>query len=134
ALDAGEKAPLVSALVCQLPAQAGSPGGPILNAKGELVGVLSAREGAQLVGYAATTDEIRAFLDVSLRDRPAKALAGLRARIEALPHEFASAAARGVATRAEEHLKAGRTDDAKRDCSGAVALDPASLPARLARA
>jgi S1-C subfamily serine protease len=134
ALDAGEKAPLVSVLVCQLPAQTGSSGGPVLNAKGELVGVLSAREGAQMVGYAATTDEIRAFLDAALRDRPARTLAGLLARIEALPAVVASGLARGLAGRAESHRAAGRAAEAKRDCDGALSLDPACVAARLCRA
>ena len=134
ALDVGEKVPLVAVLVCQLPAQAGSPGGPVLNAKGELVGVLSAREGAQLVGYAATADEIRAFLDVARRDRPARTLAGLVARLEALPQLFASAAARGFAGRAEAHRKAGRFAEAKRNCDSAVSLDPGCGAARLCRA
>jgi S1-C subfamily serine protease len=134
ALDAGERAPLVSVLVCQLPAQTGSPGGPVLNARGELVGVLSAREGAQLVGYAATTDEIRAFLDSALRDRPARTLSGLVARIESLPVVYAAGLARGLAERAEVHRAAGRLADAKRDSDSAVSLDPGCASARLCRA
>jgi S1-C subfamily serine protease len=133
-LDAGEKAPLVSVLVCQLPAQIGSPGGTVLNAKGELVGVLAAREGAQMVAYAATTDEILAFLDLALRDRPAKTLAGLIARIEALPQVFLSAAARGLAERAESHRKAARLAEAKRDSDTALSLDSSCVQARLCRA
>ena len=43
-------------------AQAGSPGGPVVNVRGELVGVLAARESAQQTGYAATTEEIARFL------------------------------------------------------------------------
>jgi S1-C subfamily serine protease len=134
ALDTGEKAPLVSVLVCQLPAQTGSPGGPVLNAKGELVGVLSAREGAQSVGYAATTDEIRAFLDVARRDRPAKTLAGLVARVETLPSVYARGLARGLAERAESHRQTGRLADARRDCDSAVSLDAGCAAARLCRA
>jgi S1-C subfamily serine protease len=134
ALEMGDKVPPASVLVCQLPTQAGSPGGPVLNAKGELVGVLSAREGAQQVGYAATADEIRAFLDVALRDRPARTLAGLLARVESLPQVFAAAAARGLAERAESHRKAGRLAEAKRDCDAAVSLDSNCSLARLCRA
>ncbi len=132
-LDAGEKAPRVAVLVCQLPAQTGSPGGPILNVKGELVGVLSAREGTQMVGYAATTDEIRAFLDVGLRDRPARTLAALLKQIEELPGLYASGLARGLADRAETHRKAGRLAEAKRDCDSAVSLDSGCVAARLCR-
>jgi S1-C subfamily serine protease len=134
ALDVGEKAPRVSVLVCQLPAQTGSPGGPILNARGELVGVLSAREGAQLVGYAATTDEIRAFLDLALRDRPAKTLPALIARLESVPEFFTSATARAFAARAESHRAAGRIAEAKRDCASAIWFDSGCAAARLCSA
>ncbi|QJW95122.1 S1 family peptidase [Frigoriglobus tundricola] len=134
ALGTGERAPTVDVLVCQLPAQSGSPGGPVLNATGELVGVLSAREGAQLVGYAATAVEIRAFLDVARRDRPACTLVGLVARVEALPDVYAGALARGLAVRAERHRAAGRTADAVRDCASALALDPNCAAARLCHA
>jgi S1-C subfamily serine protease len=133
ALDLGEKAPRVAALVCQLPAQAGSPGGPILNAKGELVGVLSAREGAQLVGYAATTDEIRAFLDVALRDRPATTVAGLFARAEDVPTNLARRLANALVVHAEQLRTSNKVDDAKRLCGAALELDPSCLAARRCR-
>ena len=133
ALGVGENSPRVGVLVCQLPAQAGSPGGPVLNAKGELVGVLSAREGAQMVGYCATADEIRAFLDATLRDRPAKTLAGLLARVESLPGSCAFELARGLAIRAEEHRRAGRVAEAKRDCDSALSIDPGCTTARMVR-
>jgi S1-C subfamily serine protease len=133
ALAAGADAPRVAVLVCQLPAQTGSPGGPVLNARGELVGVLSAREGAQAVGYAATGDEVRAFLDAARRDRPARTLPGLLARLEDLP-AAARALARGLAGRAEGNRTAGRLADAARDADAAVALDPACMAARLCRA
>jgi S1-C subfamily serine protease len=134
ALEAGEKAPRVEVLVCQLPAQSGSPGGPVLSAKGELVGVLSAREGAQMVAYCATADEVRTFLDVNLRDRPPKTLAGLLARLESLPGRYASVLARGLAGRAEAHRQAGRLAEAKRDCGAALSLDSGCAAARLCRA
>ena len=134
ALDSGEAAPRVDTLVCQLPAQAGSPGGPLANARGELVGVVASREGAQQVGYAATVDEIRAFLDVALRDRPARALTGLRARIEAIPNHQAALLAGALARRAEEHRAAGRRADAKQDCDTALSLAPGCAAARLCRA
>jgi S1-C subfamily serine protease len=62
ALATGEDAKRVDVLLCQLPAQAGSPGGPVLNDRGELVGILSARESAQQVGYAVSAAEITSFL------------------------------------------------------------------------
>ena len=61
----GDAARPVAASVLQLPTQAGSPGGPVFNDRGELVGVLSAREGAQHVGYAALPDEVRGFVAVA---------------------------------------------------------------------
>ncbi|AMV25853.1 Putative serine protease HhoA precursor [Gemmata sp. SH-PL17] len=133
-LDVGEKAPAVNVLVGQLPAQAGSPGGPLVNVRGELVGALASREGAQQVGYAATTDEIRAFLDVALRDRPARTLTGLLACIESIPAHQARLLARGFGLRAEHHRSAGRFAEAKRDCDHAVMLDASCVEARLCRA
>lgn len=133
-LDSGERAPRVSALLVQLPAQSGSPGGPVTNAKGELIGVLSAREGAQMVGYCASIEDVRAFLDVALKDRPARTLAGLVARVEALPERFGAALASGLAQRAEAHRIAGRLADAKRDADSALSLDRTCAAARACRA
>lgn len=54
---AEETKPLAALL--QLPHQGSASGGPVANEKGEVVGVLSAREGArQELAYAATPDEI----------------------------------------------------------------------------
>lgn len=130
-LDSGEKAPRVSALLLQLPAQSGSPGGPVTNAKGELIGVLSARESAQMVGYCATIEEVRAFLDVARTDQPPSTLAGIAARFD--PDSFARALALGLAQRAEAHRAAGRLADAKRDADSALALDSACAAARACR-
>lgn len=134
ALDLGEKAPRIGVLVCQLPAQTGSPGGPLANANGELVGVLSSREGAQQVGYAATTDEIRAFLDVARRDRPPVTLQGLLARLDAVPDAQCVTLARALAKRAEMHRAAGRLTEAKRDCDATISFAPGCPEARLCRA
>lgn len=133
-LGSGEKAPRVSALLLQLPAQSGSPGGPVVNAKGELIGVLAARESAQMVGYCASIEEVIAFLDVALKDRPAKTLAGLVARVEALLDRYSAALALGLAQRADAHRAAGRLADAKRDADGALSLDSNCAAARACRA
>jgi tetratricopeptide (TPR) repeat protein len=127
----GEGANRVGVLVCQLPAQGGSPGGPVVNDRGELVGVLCAKESAQLVGYAVTAEEIAEFLDVSLHDRPARSLAGLLARIDDTPRRLATTAALAFARKAESLRGAGKTADAVRECRAAVALDPGCVPARL---
>ncbi len=134
----GENPKRVMVIVCQLAAQGGSPGGPVLNDRGELVGILSARESAQLVGYAVATEEIAAFLDVALTDRKAKTLAGLLARIEELPARFRSAAARGLVRQAtrddlDPDVEAwGRR--ALQGCDNALSLDPTCVVAREGRA
>ena len=127
----GESASRVGVLVCQLPAQGGSPGGAVLNDRGELVGLLCAKESAQMVGYAVAAEEIAAFLDVTLHDRPASTLAGLLARIDDLPRRVAATAALAFARRAESLRSAGKTAEAIRDCRAAVALDASCVPARL---
>ncbi|MDY3555417.1 serine protease [Gemmata sp. JC717] len=133
ALDLGERAPRVEVLVCQLPAQAGSPGGPVTNAAGELVGILSSRDGAQQVGYAVTADEIRAFLDESRRNTPPTSLAGLLTRLEAVPRTQRVVWARALARQADAHRAAGRLTDAQRQCEGAISLDAGCPDARLCR-
>jgi len=134
AIAGGEDAKPTTVIVCQLPAQSGSPGGPVLNDKGELVGILSSRESAQLVGYAITADEIAAFLDVALLERPAKTFPGLLARLESLPGWAARGTARGFARQAETQRVAGEPNDATESYRRAVALDPGCVPARLTRA
>ncbi|MFO0803280.1 MAG: trypsin-like peptidase domain-containing protein [Gemmataceae bacterium] len=103
ALAQGEKPAKVNATLLQLPAQSGSPGGPVLNERGELVGVLAARESAQNTGYAATPDEIADFLDVALADRPAKSVAALLNRIETTWERFSSDFAGALAYRGLEY-------------------------------
>lgn len=124
----------VAVIACQLPAQGGSPGGPVLNDRGELVGILSSRESAQLVAYAVAGEEIAAFLDVVRVDRPPRTLPGLFARFRDLPERSAKAAALGLAGKAEELLAANRVDEAMRACDGALTLDSGCVPARVTRA
>jgi tetratricopeptide (TPR) repeat protein len=95
---------------------------------------MSARESAQMVGYAVTTEEIAAFLDTALRDRPAQTLPGLLARVEALPRDLAIAVALGFAHRAEECFRERQLDIAYQNYLHAVALDPGCLTARMCRA
>jgi S1-C subfamily serine protease len=122
-LGTGEHARRIEVLLCQLPAQAGSPGGPVLNDRGELVGILAARESTQQVGYAVAGGEIAAFLDEARTDRPAEGLFALLGRIEAYPKCVAAGLGRALAGRAEEHRLAGRLEAAHRDCSEALSLD-----------
>ncbi|MCS6866217.1 MAG: serine protease [Gemmataceae bacterium] len=133
ALQLGDQAKRVGVLVCQLPVQASSPGGPILNTRGQLVGILAAREGAQMVAYCATVEEIRIFLDVAGRYQPARTLAGWRARVASWLAQYPSRLARAIVYRAEEHRQAGRFEEAQRDCAAALALDARCIAARLCR-
>ena len=134
AIAPGDTARKVQTLLCQLPAQAGSPGGPILNDAGELVGVLAARESTQQVGYAVAAREIAAFMEVARDDRPPRTVAGVWARIEAWPECVLAAAAVGLARQGESHRTAGRINEAKRACDQALSLDSHCVPARLCRA
>jgi S1-C subfamily serine protease len=122
AIALGEGVRHVDALICQLPAQAGSPGGPVLNDRGELVGILSSRESAQQVGYAVSAGEIARLLDSVTLD------------MVALPDVWLAAAAKGLARRGEEHRAAGLFAEAKRDCDSALSLDPGCVAARVCRA
>lgn len=133
-LAEGEDAPSVAVTVLQVPAQAGSPGGPVLNDRGELLGVLAVREGSQLVGYAATGEEIRHFLDVTLADTWPRTWEGAMSRLGAVPDRVSAAFARAFAARAEQNRQAGRMIEAVADCDTALSLDSACLPARLCRA
>jgi S1-C subfamily serine protease len=81
-LTDGDSAQPVPVNVFQVPTQAGSPGGPVVNGRGELLGVLSARDGAQFVGYAATADEVRQFLAAAPLDAPPRQVRGMLAGFE----------------------------------------------------
>lgn len=111
-------------LLVQLPAQAGSPGGPVANDRGELVGILAAKESAQMVGYAVAADEIAAFLDANHPARPARTLAGLVARVVTIPDRLASEiAARSIATRVQR-AKMLPPSEAIRELDAAVEKGP----------
>jgi hypothetical protein len=120
ALADGDKAPPVGALILQLPTQAGSPGGPVTNARGELVGVLAAREGTQSVGYAADPAGVAAFLDAADATRLPHTLPGLAARLEAFPDRLATRFAAALVAQ-------GKVEEA-------LVLDPGCPEAHLARA
>jgi S1-C subfamily serine protease len=134
ALALAESARRIDAIVCQVPAQAGSPGGPVLNERGELVGIMSARESVQMVGYAVTVEEIAAYLDIALLDRPARTLTGLLARFEELPRRFSVAVALSFAHQAEDLRRASKQDEAMAKCRAAVEFDPGCMSARICRA
>jgi S1-C subfamily serine protease len=61
--DGGDDSVKVITSMLQLPHQGSASGGPVVNERGELIGVLASREGArQELAYAATPDEIREML------------------------------------------------------------------------
>jgi len=61
--DGGDETNKSLASLLQLPHQGSASGGPIVNERGELLGVLATREGSrQELAYSATPDEIRVFL------------------------------------------------------------------------
>ena len=104
----------------QLPTQAGSPGGPVLNDRGELLGVLSAREGTQLVGYATTADEVRQFLATARAEAPHPVATRTRAVLE---REISF-------TRAAQAIDAKEWQAARGDLERILDPDPADVPAR----
>ncbi len=133
ALEPGKGTRPLGVLVCQLPAQAGSPGGAVVNDRGELVGIVWPRESGQLVGYALSAAEVAHFLDAADLARPPRTLAGLLARLESWPTALTRGAARGLGNRALAHVAAGRSEAADADARAALRLDPGCVPARLAR-
>lgn len=124
----------VEVLLCQLPVQAGSPGGPLADNTGKLVGLVLPRESTQMVGYAVTAAEITHFLDAMHRDRPPRTLSGLLARWREWPKDWAWAMAGELARRADQHLRSGDRDAAATDARHALALDPGCVAARLVQA
>lgn len=103
----------VPAVVYQLPAQATSPGGPILNSTGELVGVLAAKDAPALVGYAVRVEELRAFVGEAELIALGRRAVNLWAEVDSV-NKFA----------AWHRL-------AKGDADTAVSLHPACVPALL---
>ena len=126
ALADGEKAARVEVNVLQLPAQSGSPGGPVVNDRGELVGVLSARESAQQTAYAATADEITRFLHAALVAGPTRSvphLLALSVRAERFEHDWLS-------SRAAQAIESKEWRAARGDLDRILDVNPADTAAR----
>jgi S1-C subfamily serine protease len=87
----------VGALVLQLPTQAGSAGGPVANARGELVGVVASREPNQSTAYAADPAEIAAFLDEHDPTRVPRTWRGLASRAGTIPDRVSDEIAAALA-------------------------------------
>jgi S1-C subfamily serine protease len=102
------------ALVLQLPSGGNSSGGPVANARGQLVGVLAAKSGPrQQVAYAAALAEVRAFL----AEPPA-------ARLPALDRS-------AIHRRADEWLQANEPKKAAGELDRLLEVDPADVETRL---
>jgi len=127
-------------LIVQAPLTEGDGGGPLLNDRAELVGVVTGKTGPQQqVAFCLTLDEMRAFLNENrLRWEPESAAAlvqrgevFLKARQYARAHADFEAALRLDADYAPAWSERGRAfylqgddDGAARDCGRAIELDP----------
>jgi S1-C subfamily serine protease/Tfp pilus assembly protein PilF len=127
-------------LIVQAPLTEGDGGGPLLNDRAELVGVVTGKTGPQQqVAFCLTLDEVRAFLNENrLRWEPESARAlvqrgavFLKARQFARAHADFEAALRLDAHYAPAWCERGRAfyhqgddDAAARDCGRAIVLDP----------
>jgi hypothetical protein len=132
-LMAGDNGATVHVIICQLPTQSSSPGGPLLNDQGELVGLLASRESAQLVGYSVSTDEIARFLDVARTDQLPRSWVGIEARFDWIQRRLAQAIAQGLVREAEQARVAGNLSQARQESDKALSLDSACGLARLCR-
>ena len=120
--------PLVN--LFQLPAQAASAGGPICNARGELVGITAAKEAPLQQAYAASLSEVREFL----AEAPALALmtGGRTLFLESNSWDkFAGWASAAEALRLERD---GKLREAQVLADSAIRLHPGCTAARLFRA
>lgn len=140
------ESPKVRASVLQLPHQDEASGGPVVNASGELIGVVAARGAAgQGLAYAAVPEEIRAFLTTArpLWEPKTAAEWAARGHLMSRLNRFGAAldAFRQAADRAPDHAAGpagcaavlaamGRRDEAGRLADAALARKPS--PAILA--
>ncbi len=149
-LAADDDAKEVRAVVAQLPLSDGDSGGPVLDDRGRLVGVVTGKDAPQqLVGYLLDVREVTAFVTATrpLREpRGAAELVGraalyARLRLSAKAVADCDAAlevdAKNVdafVRRARALLLSGDAGRALADCDAALALDPKRAAAFVARA
>jgi S1-C subfamily serine protease/Tfp pilus assembly protein PilF len=115
-LAAAEGAKDVRVVVAQLPLSDGDSGGPVLDDRGRLVGVVSGKDAPQqLVGYLLDVREVREFLDAT------RALREPRGADEFL-------------RRAALYARLRLGSRAAADCDAALKLDPKSVAALVERA
>src|SRR5262245_6181879 len=117
--DPGASPPRCLAAMLQLPHQGGAAGGPVVDARGELIGILAAREGArQELAYAAAPGELRAFLDEARPWWAPRTAEEWHHRARVLKHRGT------IASELAAHAEAGRLapDDATYLAAQALAL------------
>ena len=144
AVNLGQDAdgPPPAVLVLQAPLGDREAGGPVLDGRGNLVGLLAGKVGPQQqIGFAVTAGEVRAFLD---EQRPLAHPASpseriRRAEVFARAHAWRRAleeyeAANAFAGRAWAHYQLGDDAQAIRDATKAIARDPKDVLAHIARA
>jgi tetratricopeptide (TPR) repeat protein len=135
-----EDGPAPAVLVVQAPLAASEAGGPLLDGRGELVGLLSGKVGPQQqMAFALALEEIRAFLaerqPAALPASAAGWVARGRVMLEARQSDRAvadftralrldSKYAPALAWRARAHLLRGDAGRALADCDTALKLDP----------
>lgn len=125
----------VNATIYQIPSQGYSPGGPVVNAKDELVGVLAARGGPNgQIAYAASPAEIALFLDGALTGRVPQTFHGVACRCMDEWERLKRDAATRHAHEAITHLELADQDSAADASMSALKLTPLGVRAVLARA
>jgi tetratricopeptide (TPR) repeat protein len=149
-LDPAEGAKEVRVVVAQLPLSDGDSGGPVLDDRGRLVGVVTGKDAPQqLVAYLLDVRELKAFLDATrpLREprgadeflRRAALYSRLRlwtrsvadcdAALKADPKNVAA-----LTERAGALLMKGDADRAIADCDAALKIDAKNIGAHVRRA
>jgi tetratricopeptide (TPR) repeat protein len=149
-LAAAEDAKDVRVVVAQLPLSDGDSGGPVLDDRGRLVGVVSGKDAPQqLVGYLLDVREVKDFLGATRPLREPRGAGeflsraalynrlrlGSRAAADcdaALKIEPKNVAA--LTERARARLLCGDAGAAVADCDAALALDPKCVAALVGRA
>lgn len=109
----------------QLPAQSRSPGGPIVNSAGELVGILATETGSSQVAYSVSLGQIR-------RSIPTRG-ERLFSQLWTFGKQLREPGTVSAYLRAIAALRASGTES-ETACDRALSLDPDCLPALLLRA
>jgi len=149
-IDPAEDAKAVRVVVAQLPLSDGDSGGPVLDDRGRLVGVVAGKDAPQqLVGYLLDVREVQTFVDATRSLRAPRGAteflgrAALYARLRlwqragadydaALAIDGKNPAA--LAGRAHVWLHKGDADRALADCEAALAIDGKCVAALVERA